>query len=859
MRPDAPFVAPEADARRVALLDWAESSELGALWSAEDGRWATQQARADAPADFRLARARHAARRLGERDERLAELLQRPLWSGTWPVAAGLVGVAAGLATDRLGGQQLNLLALPLWWVLALQLLGYGLLVIWATRPRRGDDSGSDRGSRGQALWRWLLTRRVRGRAGMALAHWWKLSAPLQGARAALLWHAGLLGLSLGLIAGLYGRALGHEFLIGWQSTYLDAAAVQRLADTLLKPAAWLTGLAVPDVAPLRHGALQAASALAKDWLHLLAATIALVALPRLALAAYAGLRCAWLARALPLSPRGGARDLRLLVLDPQRLWAGRLLGDTGERLASPEGDRLWVTVADTQPATPPTPWRARAWRRLTAAAPPAPAFDACLTAQPLSGAAAGWPAERRQLRALAGLWQPAQQPAWQRLLAAWEAPLLAREAQAQRCMAQTLARLGQPLPAPAAADPLASLRAQVAGWLQTLQRELAALYGHAPMATAVATAPTHLPHKRTEPLPTARNTVLGGALSGAASGLGADLASGGLTLGAGALVGAVVGGMAGAGLTEWFNRRQDRRTASIDIEPAEAAPLLAVEVLNQWQAQLGLALGPAPLRAAALQQPWATAFQAEPTQRLPRLQALFAQACQALLEAADAASSASTAGASLPQAHEPAWLAGASGLVGRALRAELPDAIALVRRPEAGARTVDYARPDSFAALPAPRSVYIALGTTLAQAGSRKAFRAVDFDAVLTVARAARAAGATHCAVVSALGADAGSRVFYNRVKGEAEAALAALGFERLVLARPSLLAGRREALGQPPRRGEAWMLALSRPVAGLIPRRWRPIAPERVARAMRLALTQAGPRVQVLESAAMQTLGAP
>ena len=211
------------------------------------------------------------------------------------------------------------------------------------------------------------------------------------------------------------------------------------------------------------------------------------------------------------------------------------------------------------------------------------------------------------------------------------------------------------------------------------------------------------------------------------------------------------------------------------------------------------------------------------------------------------------------PPATDVAWLAGATGLVGRALRAELPQAVALSRRAEPDARVVDYTRPASFDALPPPRSLYIALGSTIAQAGSREAFRAVDFDAVLTVARAARQAGATHCAVVSALGADASSGVFYNRVKGEAEAALIALGFERLVIARPSLLDGRREALGQPLRRGEAWALALTRPVAALIPARWRPIAPQRVARAMRLALAQPGPRVQVLESADLQTLGAP
>jgi len=204
-------------------------------------------------------------------------------------------------------------------------------------------------------------------------------------------------------------------------------------------------------------------------------------------------------------------------------------------------------------------------------------------------------------------------------------------------------------------------------------------------------------------------------------------------------------------------------------------------------------------------------------------------------------------------------WIAGATGLEGRALRAELPEAVALARRPQPGAAVVDYSRPDSFVALPAPQRVFIALGTTMAQAGSQAAFRAVDFDAVVAVARAARERGATHCGLVSALGASMHSAVFYNRVKGEAEGALIALGFERLVIARPSLLDGHREALDQPRRNGEAWTLRLVRPVAGLIPKPWRPIAPERVARALRLALDQPGPAVQVLESGDLQTLGTP
>lgn len=202
-------------------------------------------------------------------------------------------------------------------------------------------------------------------------------------------------------------------------------------------------------------------------------------------------------------------------------------------------------------------------------------------------------------------------------------------------------------------------------------------------------------------------------------------------------------------------------------------------------------------------------------------------------------------------------WIAGATGLVGRALLAEWPDAIALARKPLPGMTVVDYTRPASFAALPAPRCVLIALGTTMAQADSREAFRAADFEAVLTVARAAREAGATHCGLVSALGGNARSKVFYNQVKGEAEDALIALGFERLVIARPSLLDGERDQLGQPPRAGEAWALRLARPLAGLIPSQWRPISPRRIARALRLALEAPGAPVRVIESGEMQRLG--
>ena len=85
------------------------------------------------------------------------------------------------------------------------------------------------------------------------------------------------------------------------------------------------------------------------------------------------------------------------------------------------------------------------------------------------------------------------------------------------------------------------------------------------------------------------------------------------------------------------------------------------------------------------------------------------------------------------------------------------------------------------------------ALGTTMRAAGSQAAFRAVDFDMVVDFARAARAGGARRMIVISSVGADAGSRNFYLRTKGEMERALEALDFERLDIVRPGLLRGER------------------------------------------------------------------
>ena len=208
------------------------------------------------------------------------------------------------------------------------------------------------------------------------------------------------------------------------------------------------------------------------------------------------------------------------------------------------------------------------------------------------------------------------------------------------------------------------------------------------------------------------------------------------------------------------------------------------------------------------------------------------------------------------------AWVAGATGLVGRELLALQParQVHALLRRPQAlaagvTAHQVDYAALD-LSALPPPRHAYCALGTTIKIAGSQAAFRGVDFDAVLAFARAAHASGATSFGLVSALGASAASGLFYNHVKGEVEAALRLLGFRSLVIARPSLLQGDREALGQPARPMERLAQVLALPLRAVLPNGVRPIAAASVARALVRAVQHEQPGVQVLESGAMQEL---
>lgn len=226
----------------------------------------------------------------------------------------------------------------------------------------------------------------------------------------------------------------------------------------------------------------------------------------------------------------------------------------------------------------------------------------------------------------------------------------------------------------------------------------------------------------------------------------------------------------------------------------------------------------------------------------------------------------------SLVTSRPRALIVGATGLVGRhclSLLARDPGVSlvrALVRRPAAVDQllpptalvdvpsgkvelpVVDFENLDQQAGLFAVDWVFCTLGTTIRQAGSQAAFRRVDFDYPMQVARLAKARGARHVLVVTALGADAGSRVFYSRVKGELEEALKDLGFDSLTLARPSVLLGERGDV----RLGEL----LAQKLGFLTPPRYKPVHASQVAQGLVQAAHAGRPGVQVLDNMALRRL---
>ena len=198
------------------------------------------------------------------------------------------------------------------------------------------------------------------------------------------------------------------------------------------------------------------------------------------------------------------------------------------------------------------------------------------------------------------------------------------------------------------------------------------------------------------------------------------------------------------------------------------------------------------------------------------------------------------------------ALLLGATGLVGsECLKRLVTDdsysrIIVLTRRaladaaggPKVETHVIDFDRISDRRGLLKSSHVFCTLGSTLRKAGSKEQFRRIDFTYVHDIAAICAAQGTEHFLVVSAMGANARSRIFYSRVKGELEEALQRLSFKGLSVFRPSLILGNRKEY----RLKEEISKRLSSAFAFAVPGKYKPIVAADIAKAM-LMTAHAGP----------------
>lgn len=201
--------------------------------------------------------------------------------------------------------------------------------------------------------------------------------------------------------------------------------------------------------------------------------------------------------------------------------------------------------------------------------------------------------------------------------------------------------------------------------------------------------------------------------------------------------------------------------------------------------------------------------------------------------------------------------IVGATGLVGghvltlaladeRVMEVIAPARRALAAHPKLHAPAVDFNALPEDAAWWNVDAVICALGTTMRIAGSQAAFRRVDYDYPLTVARLARKHGVPVYVLNSSLGANPAARSFYLRVKGETERDLAALGFASLTYVRPGLIGGERQEF----RLGERIAEAVLTVLGPLVPKAWRINPASTIASALLEAALAAKPGTHVIAS---------
>ena len=319
----------EDAARRIELVRAVELEDRDAtLLTREDRRQADAHARSmssrfkgkKAQERFLAERADFAASRLTTRHKGLADLLQRSRWPAWLGVAVPLVALAAGLLASEFGtGKRLDLLAVPLLGTILWNVAVYLAILFSAPFKKRESDPFTR-----ALVWLGSLGRRdeTQGtaidRAAAAFrARWTAATAPLAVARASRSLHLGAALFALGLIGGIYIRALVIEYRAGWESTFLGPEAVHTLLSAVLGPASAVTGVAIPpleEIAAMRWTGAETGGVNAGPWIHLYTATvIGIVVIPRLLLALWQGLKGWRIAHNFPHAGREDFYVRRLL------------------------------------------------------------------------------------------------------------------------------------------------------------------------------------------------------------------------------------------------------------------------------------------------------------------------------------------------------------------------------------------------------------------------------------------------------------------------------------------------------------------------------------------------------------------
>jgi uncharacterized protein YbjT (DUF2867 family) len=212
------------------------------------------------------------------------------------------------------------------------------------------------------------------------------------------------------------------------------------------------------------------------------------------------------------------------------------------------------------------------------------------------------------------------------------------------------------------------------------------------------------------------------------------------------------------------------------------------------------------------------------------------------------------------------AIVVGATGLVGNLLLEELEKSttystIRIFVRHTTGTSlsgveeiVTDFSDQESFSGKMNGDDLFICLGTTIKKAGSVANMEKIDRDLAVIVANAANSNGVKGIAVVSSIGASAASKNYYLRIKGEMEEAIIKLGFEKTVIARPSMLLGERKERRAGEIIGKVVMKTVSPVLAGKM-KKYRAIHGRDVAKAM-ISLLKSGPGIRIAESDELQRI---